>query len=304
MTDKIHFIPVGFDFERLIHPISQGGMEADRVVLITHHRNSDKIDNEDEKHREVALATNITDRLEETFELMGITVEVREIEIENLYEYEELYPMAYSYILDELEEENEVFVNISSMPRTVAFAFATAVDSMIAEYQGELEEIREYLHTYYVAPQQYLVLDMLDEIEKTVDFLNSLVMEEDLRVHERLHSLQDLLNKVERTGITEGARTLDDEMFVEFPASPGRDVDELEQEILYFLHSREPMPSTSELAKQLAKETGEEYDSSIRSRVQYNVAKLEEKGYVRRKQAGNRLETELSTMGRMWVETH
>ena len=35
MTERVHIIPVGFDFERLIYPISQGQMEADRVVLIT-----------------------------------------------------------------------------------------------------------------------------------------------------------------------------------------------------------------------------------------------------------------------------
>jgi predicted transcriptional regulator len=48
----------------------------------------------------------------------------------------------------------------------------------------------------------------------------------------------------------------------------------------------------------------EEYDESFRSRVQYNVSKLDEKGYVDREKVGNRLKTQLSTMGRMWVKTH
>jgi len=41
MSDRVHFIPVGFDFDRLIRPISKGEMEADRVVLLTHEGEPD-----------------------------------------------------------------------------------------------------------------------------------------------------------------------------------------------------------------------------------------------------------------------
>ena len=41
MTERVHFIPVGFDFDRLIYPISKGQLEADRVVLITHEGHPD-----------------------------------------------------------------------------------------------------------------------------------------------------------------------------------------------------------------------------------------------------------------------
>ncbi|GAB6862690.1 DUF6293 family protein [Haloplanus litoreus] len=298
MTERVHFIPVGFDFDRLIYPISKGQMEADRVVLITHEGDPD----DDATDRAAELASNMTNRLEDSFELIDVEVEHEPIDIEELYEYETLYPMAHEYILDELEAGNEVFVNISSMPRTTAFAFATAADSIIAEYQSEVKGIRDMLHTYYVAPDKYLVLEMIDALEDAKDLFEK--MSEDLRVHPQYTNIRDLLNKIDENGVTKGARDLDGQMYVEFPSSPRSDVEDFEETILNFLAEKDPIKSTSALAEQLAEEVGEEYDESFRSRVQYNVSKLDEKGYVDREKEGNRLETQLSTMGRMWVETH
>lgn len=298
MTEQVHFIPVGFDFDRLIYPVSKGQMEADRVVLITHEGDPD----DDATDRAAELASNMTNRLENSFELIDVKVERKPIEIEELYEYETLYPMAHEYILDELEAGNEVFVNISSMPRTTAFAFATAADSIIAEYQSGVEGIRDMLHTYYVAPDKYLVLEMIDALEDAKDLFEE--MSEDIRVHPQHTNIRDLLNKIYENGVTKGARDLDGQMYVEFPSSPGSDVEDFEETILNFLFGKDPIASTSALAEQLAEEEGEEYDESFRSRVQYNVSKLDEKGYVDREKEGNRLKTQLSTMGRMWVETH
>ncbi|RJT03845.1 DUF6293 family protein [Halococcus sp. IIIV-5B] len=296
MTERVHFIPVGFDFERLIFPISKGQMEADRVVLITNAGDLDEELNEAAK-----LAGNMTQRLEESFELIDVEVEQKPIETDKMFEYETLYPMAYEYILDELERGNEVFVNISSMPRTVAFAFATAADSIITEYQEEIEEIRDSLHTYYVSPENYLVQEMMEVLEDTSEFLKQY---EDLRAHNIISDIQQLLDRINKRGVTEGARSLNGQMYVEFPSSPRSSVDDFERTILDFLFEGDTVASTSALAEELAQVLNEEYNESFRSRVQYNVSKLDEKGYVDREWVGNRLETELSTMGRMWVKTH
>jgi len=298
MSERVHFIPVGFDFDRLIYPISKGELEADRVVLITHEGDPD----DDATDRAAELASNMTNRLENSFELIDVKVEREPIDIEELYQYETLYPDAHEYILDELEDGNEVFVNISSMPRTTAFAFATAADSIIAEYQSEVEGIRDMLHTYYVAPEKYLVLEMIDALEDAKDLFEQ--MSEDIRVHPQYTNIRELLNKIDENGVTKGARDLDGQMYVEFPSSPGSDIEDFEETILNFLFGKDPIASTSALAEQLAEKEGEEYDESFRSRIQYNVSKLDEKGYVDREKVGNRLETQLSTMGRMWVETH
>ena len=108
--------------------------------------------------------------------------------------------MAHRYILDKLENGNEVFVNISSMPRTTAFAFATAANSIIAEYQAEVEVVRDMLHTYYVAPEKYLVLEMIDALEDARNLFEE--MSEDIRVHPQYTNIRDLLNKAKENGVT------------------------------------------------------------------------------------------------------
>ena len=294
MNERVHFLPVGFDFDRLILPISKGQMEADRVVLVTH-------DIGDEPTRAAELASRLTDQLESSFDLLDVEVERKGLEAEELYEYEVLYPEAHDYILNEIVDGNEVYVNISSMPRTTAFAFATAADSIIAEYQKEVDEIRDKVHTYYVSPQNYLVLDMIEALKDAKELMKGM---EDLDVYPQYQNICEILDKVEDGGVTEGTREMDGQMYVEFPSSPGSDVDEFEKRILKFLKGKDPISSTSALAEQFAEQEGEEYGESFRSRIQYNVSKLDEKGYVDREKDGNRFETELSTMGRMWVETH
>jgi hypothetical protein len=292
MTDRIHFIPVGFDFHRLIYPISKGDLPADRVVLID-------TDTEDVDSRAGDLAGNMVQRLEESFELIDVDVDHEQIEYEQLYSYENLYPRAYDYLWTELQKGNEVYVNISSMPRTVAFAFATAADSIIAEKDPKY---RDHVHTYYAAPDEYLVLDMIEAIDNQIEFLEKL---EDIRMPERLHELKEIREKIDRVGVTEGVREIDDgDMYVEFPASPGRELQDFEESILEFLYREGAMESTSQLAEQLAADLGEEYNDSFRSRVQYNASNLDERGYVDRDEKGNRHETSLSTMGMMWVKTH
>jgi len=303
MSDRVHFIPVGFDFDRLIRPISKGEMEADRVVLLTHEGEPD----DDPTDRAAQLAKNMTGKLERTFDLIDIEIEIEAVNLEEMYEYETLYPKAHDYILEEIKKGNEVYVNISSMPRTVSFAFATAADSLIAEKQEEFEDIRDRVHTYYVAPKEYLVLEMLDVLEDAAEAFDELKEYEDLRVHQHYEAITDILDRVDESGVTEGTREDldgDGHMFVEFPSSPGSNVKEFEEHVLRFLKGKGTFESTSELAEAMAEENGEEYGESFRSRVQYNVSNLDTKGYVTRRDSGNRHETELSTMGRMWVETH
>jgi len=302
MDERVHIIPVGFDFERLFYPISKNQFDADRVIVITHDDGPDDI--QCEEQQAVQLAGSLAERLHNSFEMIDVEVEEIALTRQELYDYEEVYRLAHQSILDELESENDVFINISSMPRTVSFAFATAADSLITEKKDEFEDIRNRLHTYYVRPEKCVALEMLEELEKEIDFLDGLG--EDSHIAERKQRLQKVVDKVHEGGVTEGTKNPpgSDEMCVEFPASPGSEVEGFEEGILRFLMDKDPFPSTSELAKSLADDLEVEYDGSFRSRVQYNVANLEDKGYVTRTKSGNRMETSLSTMGRMWVITH
>lgn len=300
MSERVHFIPVGFDFDRLIQPISKKELEADRVILFTHEGEP----SDDTTGRAAELAGDMTTKLEKTFELIDVETKTEGIDIDNLYEYETLYPKAHRYILDEIEDGNEVFVNISSMPRTVSFAFATAADSLITEKQDEIEDIRERLHTYYVAPRRYLALEMFDVLVDTLDVFEELKESVDIRVYEQYEEIMDIVERVRESGVTEGTRDdLNGQMYVELPSSPEGNVEGFEKKVLEFLDGKDTFASTSELAEKLAEELGVECDNTFRSRVQYNVSKLDDKGYVSRTEVGNRFKTGLSTMGRLWVQT-
>ena len=138
MGETVHIIPVGFDFERLVQPITRGNLEADRILLLHSSRKTS-----DEQAQE--LAGRMVDRLEETFDtILGKDLEIKSVD--DIFEFDVAYPMAYEMIQDEVESGNDVWVNISSMPRTVAFAFASAANTQIIENP----ESRDQIHTYYV----------------------------------------------------------------------------------------------------------------------------------------------------------
>lgn len=295
MNEHVHFIPVGFDFERLIQPISQGSaLDADRIILL-HSSGGENAD------RAVQLAARMVEKLDEAFDkILGLEVTIEEVT--DIRQYEMIYIYAYERILDELQAGNEVYVNISSMPRTVAFAFGTAADSLAIEYP----QVRNSIHTYYVSPEDYLVLDMIEELESEREFLELQIAEKDLGAEfvARVEVIDGLLEDVLERGVTEGARVIGDgRRHVDFPAPPVADLRDFEKLILRFLRDKETR-STTQLAKRLAEDEGESYDESFKSRTQYNVESLEEKGYIDRVEEGNRLRTRLSTMGRLWVETH
>lgn len=293
MGEDVHFIPVGFDFERLIQPISQGTLNADRVILLHSPGNGDP-------NRSARLAGRMVGKLDEAFDkILGLNVSTEEVE--QIDDYEAIYEYAYNWILEEVQEGNEVYVNISSMPRTVAFAFATAADSLSIEYPA----IRNSIHTYYVSPEEYLVLDMIDELKAEKAFLEERIADQsDPELMERFDRISELVDDVLERGVTEGARQMNGDRHVEFPAPPVADLRDFEKEVLRFLSQEEETRSTTQLAKQLAKSMEEEYGESFKSRTQYNVESLEEKGYIERIQDGNRLRTRLSKMGSLWVATH
>lgn len=292
MGETVHIIPVGFDFQRLVQPIAQGNLEADRIQLLHSARESS-----DEEAQE--LAGRMVERLQDTFStILGKTVNVQSVE--DIFEFEDAYPLAYEMIENEIEDGNEVWVNISSMPRTVAFAFASAANTLVVE----TPERREKIHTYYVSPEEYLVTRMIKELREEQDFLRNLADEHD-EAQERLETISELVEDVTQSGVTKGARKMNGGLHVEFPAVPASELHQFEKTILHFLDEIERTESISALARRLSNRLDEEVDSdSFKSKVQYNIKQLEEKGFITRIQEKNRHVTELSTMGRLWVRTH
>jgi hypothetical protein len=290
MDETIHIIPVGFDFQRLAQPITQGDIDADRVLLLHSSRESSNPESQE-------LAERMVERLEETLgTLFGKDVDRRSFK--NIFDFETAYTKAYRMIKEEVQDGNTVWVNISSMPRTVAFAFASAANSLVVEEP----DFRNKVHTYYVSTEEYIVTQMIQELKKEKKFLEKISDKhpEDQDIKDRLDSIASLVSDVQNNGTTKGA-----DQIVEFPVVPVAELHEFEIKILRFLKSNGTQESISSLAKNIAqKEPGNIDIDSFKSKVQYNVKNLEEQGFVKRESIKNRHKISLDTMGKLWVNTH
>ncbi|MFB6135465.1 MAG: DUF6293 family protein [Halobacteriaceae archaeon] len=288
---QTHVIPVGFDYDRLIAPLVRERMEVDRVLLLQGAVGSEA---------NVEYSQHLAEKLEADFRnLLG--AETERVTVEDVYDYDAAFEAAFDLIEEELDAGGEVWVNVSSMPRTVSFAFATAAHSVMVERS----EDRDRIHTYYTAPEEYLETAMAEELREQVALLEDLDADDE-RVAERLQSARDLLAEFDERGTTVGAKEIDGSHVLELPVASFQNVKPFEELVLFTLGEHGEFESVSELAETLARELGEEYTDSFRSKVIYNVDRLGPggKGYVEREEHGKSYRTRLSRIGELWVRAH
>jgi hypothetical protein len=293
---QTHIVPVGFDYDRLIAPLVREQMDVDRVILLEGSVGSEA---------NVEYSRNLAKKLEQDYRsLLGANTE--RVAIENVYDYDTAFEQAFELINAELDRGNEVWVNVSAMPRTVSFAFATAAHSIMVEREGD----RDRIHTYYTVPEKYLETELAKEVREQRDLLATLREEVEgptaERVAERLESARSLLNEFDERGTTIGAKEIDGSHIVELPVASFSNVKPFEEVILFTLGEHGEFESVSELAQRLARELGEEYTDSFRSKVIYNVDRLGPggKGYIEQEEHGKSYRTRLSRIGQLWVRSH
>ncbi|MFC6835032.1 HFX_2341 family transcriptional regulator [Halomarina ordinaria] len=292
---QTHIVPVGFDYDRLIAPLVRDRLDVDRVILLEGAVGSEA---------NVEYSRELASKLESDFSnLLG--AETERLRIEDVYDYDTAFEQAYDRISAELDregrEEGEVWVNIASMPRTVSFAFATAAHSIGVERQAD----RDRVHTYYTAPEKYLETELAEELRASVDLLADLETDDE-RVAERVEGARDLLSEFDERGTTIGAKRIGERHIVELPVASFSSVKPFEELVLFTLGEHGEFESVSELAGTLARELGEEYTDSFRSKVIYNVDRLGPggKGYIEQEEDGKSYRTRLSRIGSLWVRAH
>jgi hypothetical protein len=289
-----HIVPVGFDYDRLIAPLVRDQFDVDRVVLLEGAVGSEA---------NVEYSRNLAAKLEGDFRnLLG--AETERLSLADVYDYDAAFERAYDLINAELDAGSDVWVNISSMPRPVSFAFATAAHSVILEREAD----RERVHTYYTAPEKYLETELAEELRRTRSLLADVADGEGDRAAaaERLERTEELLAEFDERGTTIGAKRIGDSHIVELPVAAFSNVKPFEEVILFTLGEHGEFASVSELAETLAAEMGEEYTDSFRSKVIYTVDRLGPggKAYVEQEPHGNSHRTSLSRIGELWVRAH
>jgi hypothetical protein len=297
---QTHIVPVGFDYDRLIAPLVREQMNVDRVILLKGDVGSEA---------NVEYSRRLAEKLDQDFRsLLGATTD--QFVIRDVYDYDGAFEQAFDLINRELDRgdgTNEVWVNISAMPRTVSFAFATAAHSIMVEREGD----RERIHTYYTVPEKYLETELAEELRRQRDLLEELQDTEEYTdlstdLDERLDSATELLSEFDERGSTIGAKEVGGSHVVELPVASFSNVKPFEEVILFTLGEHGEFESVSELAQQLARELGEEYTDSFRSKVIYNVDRLGPggKGYIEQEERGKSYRTRLSRIGDLWVRAH
>ncbi|MFC7019587.1 MULTISPECIES: DUF6293 family protein [Haloarcula] len=293
---QTHIVPVGFDYDRLIAPLVRERLGVDRVILLEGAVGSEA---------NVEYSRNLAEKLEQDFRnLLG--AETERFVISDVYDYDDAFEQAFELINAELDAGSEVWVNVSAMPRTVSFAFATAAHSIMVEREGD----RDRIHTYYTVPEKYLETELAEELHKQIDLLEDLRESGDSdvadRATDRLETARDLLAEFDERGTTIGAKEIDDSHIVELPVASFSNVKPFEEVILFTLGEHDEFESVSELAQQLARDLGEEYTDSFRSKVIYNVDRLGPggKGYIEQEEHGKSYRTRLSRIGELWVRAH
>jgi len=298
---QTHIVPVGFDYDRVIAPLVREQMDVDRVILLKGDVGSEA---------NVEYSRRLSEKLEQDFRsLLGASTE--QYVINDVYDYDGAFEQAFDLINRELDREqggSEVWVNISAMPRTVSFAFATAAHSIMVEREGD----RDRIHTYYTVPEKYLETELAEELRTQIDLLEQLQTGESLgeevrgELDDRLDSARQLLSEFDERGTTIGAKSIGGSHIVELPVASFSNVKPFEEVILFTLGEHGEFASVSELAQQLARDMGEEYTDSFRSKVIYNVDRLGPggKGYIEQEQRGKSYRTRLSRIGELWVRAH
>jgi hypothetical protein len=296
---QTHIVPVGFDYDRLIAPLVRDQFDVDRVILLEGAVGSEA---------NVEYSQNLSTKLEQDFRnLLG--AETERVVVEDVYDYDAAFEQAFDLINAELDRDREVWVNISAMPRTVSFAFATAAHSIMVEREGQ----RERIHTYYTVPEKYLETELAEELRaqrslledlKEADATDSAV--DTAEIETRLESATELLAEFDERGTTIGAKQIGDSHIVKLPVASFSNVKPFEELILFKLGEEGEFDSVSELASALSEELGEEYTDSFRSKVIYNVDRLGPggKGYIEQEQHGKSHRTRLSRIGQLWVRAH
>ena len=288
---QTHIVPVGFDYDRLIAPLIREQLDVDRVILLEGAVGSEA---------NVEYSQRLSTKLEKDFQnLLG--AETARFVVDDVYDYDAAFEQAFDVINAELDADREVWVNISAMPRTVSFAFATAAHSIMVERQAD----RDRIHTYYTAPEKYLETELAEQLRAGVRLVDDLDLDDE-RVSDWVGASQELLEEFDERGTTIGAKKIGDSHIVELPVASFSNVEPFEEVILFMLGEHGEFSSVSELAENLAAELGEEYTDSFRSKVIYNVDRLGPggKGYIEQEERGKSYRTRLSRIGELWVRSH
>jgi hypothetical protein len=289
----VQVVPVVFDRDRLVAPLQRNGLPVDKVILL-HAATADATTPWNQ------LASRLLANVRRDLVMSGIKESaIESVELEELRDYEYVYKQAHEIISTHVARGDTIHVNVSSMPRTVGFAFAAVANHLPAN----MPRARNQVHLYYVPAKEYLLNTMYAKMQELIQALEAApAIGADSQLGQAIKDAKEVIQDAYEYGQTKGVRpSSDGKPWVDIPIDAPGAIRPFERELLILL-SRENFPSVSALAEEWARE---HFQSPIqwKSKVIYNIGSLEQKGLVSLAREGRRSMPQLTSSGRLLAHT-
>lgn len=234
---------------------------------------------------------------------------------------EELYNFLREIYKEENDGDPELYINVSSMPRTMAFAayIAAAIIGSDSEEQTT-PSVYYSIADEYLGPKMLEVMkenqrsryEALDELTGLVDYQEDLsddvreVFERQIRQLQQQHARsEEIISRIERDGFSSiNAEAHSGPVHVDLPLLSAPTVSGGEVAVLEVLEKEDSVESIKNLAEQLANLFEEEYSESTRNWAARMVTRLHQKGFVEQERSGRKRATSLTSLGKLWISTH
>lgn len=295
----LHVLPVGFERDRVAGPLIQDKLPADMVLLLRGREPSDETDTHEAFG---ARMVELVRRDLETF--AGVPAErITEEVLRDVHAYDLAFAWAFEFMDRKLREGWDLFVNISSMPRTVSFAFATAANAMFLGNPASQGRIT----VYYAAPRDYLVTGLREQLRSISELLAKSEGGDGRAMLDAKSRLERLRDGIENYGMTRGIKPgRDGRSFIVIPPIPSQAPSDAERKILTALLNHPTGQSVADLTRSLAPFGGNEESMARwvhdhKSAVAYTLRQLAKKGFILGSHDGRRLVARLTEAGALWT---
>jgi hypothetical protein len=272
-------------------------------VLILHGTGHQSLDG----HVDLAERLVIKVREDLLRNVPGLTADaIVEKEMDDVHDYGGAFQAAYLFLREQLLDRNRVWVNVSSMPRPVSFAWASAAQALALEDM----EWQERLTIYYTAPQDYLVTSAWPTLQTQVADLEIALRDGGVeRLREAARSARDAISRLADTisnqGMTVGAREVNGSYLVPLPLSPPSRPREFEKELLTLVRKHggnlETVTRLAHLYSAKKRRPEREF-LNIKARVVYTARLLQRRGFFRLEEKGRSTRIELTPLGQAWLQ--
>ena len=254
----IHITAGSFEYDRVIAPIMEK-YPVEKLVLLK-AESTDRYPD----------AKRLTDNFVQKMKNNPIDIEIEDVDI---YDFDEVFLKTISVL--KKYSNKRIYINISSAPKLTLVAMMSA---------AFFSKQRHNLEIFYIAPEDYLLPQILNKISELKDGKDE----------ETIDELIQLGREFKENGTAKGISE-----FEEIPIFPIQEITETDKEIMSEIEECKGVNSIKELVVQI----NEYREKSLeRSSIQYRLEKLEEKGLLKTRRENRRLRIELSRLGEIYLK--